>query len=80
AREQPTEAEVVEYFYAQDAAALIMTSESETEYSYLDEAAAIRSDPRFQQYELVKKLGNSAGFPYFQYIYLRKSSLPSITR
>jgi hypothetical protein len=75
ARENPDLKARVDYFFSHHADAVIMTSESGQEYTYLDEALAIRADPRFEQYQLIRVFGNGAEFPYFQWVFLRKSSI-----
>ena len=66
--EQPA---IIDYFYSRKADAIIMSSEDEKRYVYNDEATAIREDFRFSHYKLTKVFGNEAGFPYFQWLYVR---------
>jgi arabinofuranosyltransferase len=72
AKEKPSPGAVRDYFFAQDADAIVLTSESETMYSYIQEAEEIVSDSRFSRYELVVQFGNSASYPYWQRIYILK--------
>ncbi len=72
AQTHPSTEAVVNYFFAVDAAAIVFTSESGDAQSYIDEANAIVSDPRFDRYEWKQTWGNSAGYPYWQRLYLRR--------
>jgi arabinofuranosyltransferase len=73
AQEKPDTASVINYFFNQQADALVMTSQSLTAYNYIPEANQIVKDPRFAAYELVMRWGNSADYPYWQFLYLRKT-------
>lgn len=72
ARELPEEEAVIDYFFAQNANALVMTSESTENYFYIDEAIKIQNDSRFSKYEVAVVYGNSIGFPYAQWIFMKK--------
>jgi len=72
AREQPDSMAVIDYFYQQDAEAVVFTNRSPDRFDYLDEAFSIQRDPRFRNYKLVGTYGNSRGFPYYQLLYYRK--------
>lgn len=74
AREQPDRKEAIDYFFQQNADVVVMTSESAEQYVYVDEAMEIMDDPRFKEFRPKLVLGNRADFPYFQWIFLRKSS------
>jgi hypothetical protein len=73
ARQSPGRQESIDYFFKQNADAVIMSSESGKEYVYLDEARDIMNDPRFQEFELLQVFGNRSDFPYFQWLFVRKS-------
>ncbi len=77
ARQKPDEASIINYFYLQDAEALIFTNLSPDRFDYLDEAFAIQRDPRFENYQLVGSYGNSRNYPYYQFLYFRKDLLDS---
>ncbi|HHG85776.1 MAG TPA: hypothetical protein ENJ82_13595 [Bacteroidetes bacterium] len=72
ARKQPDLEKIVDYFFIQYADAVVMTSESEENYLYIDEAITIYNDPRFADFELAKVFGNSVNYPYAQWVFLRK--------
>lgn len=72
AQQNPSREAVVEYFFQQGADAVIMTSESRDSLLYIDEAMAVAADSRFSDYHLTRQWDNSAGFPYWQRLYLRK--------
>ena len=68
-------ADVVNYFYDSNPGAAVMTSTDATKYDYIEDAVAIVEDTRFEQYTLLKKFENSTGFPYYQFLYIRKDLL-----
>lgn len=69
AKGKPSPEAVIDYFFSQNAAAVVFTSEAFDRFSYLDEAHAIQEDPRFGRYKLVRKFNNSFGYDYFQFVY-----------
>lgn len=75
ARENPDSMAVIDYFYQQDAEAIVFTNRSPDRFDYLDEAFSIQRDPRFRNYQLMGTYGNSRGFPYYQLLYYRKDLL-----
>lgn len=75
ARQHPNRKEAIDYFFQQNADAVIMSSESSVRYSYLDEASEIVADPRFKEFKLLQIFGNAADFPYFQWLFVRESSI-----
>ena len=77
ARQQPDSMEVLNYFFMQDAEAVIFTNLSPDRFDYLDEAFYIQRDPRFKKYQLVGSYGNSRGYPYYQFLYYRNDLLDS---
>ncbi|MBP6722094.1 MAG: hypothetical protein KA239_07220, partial [Bacteroidia bacterium] len=72
AKTKPALPQVLDYFFSIDADAVVMTSQAENEFQYIEEAAAIVSDPRFEVFVLARQWGNSVGFPYWQRVYLRQ--------
>jgi hypothetical protein len=72
AQNKLSNAQVLEYFFKQDADAVVMTSESQDSFSYVPEAMSIVRDPRFRAYRLSRRWGNSVGFPYWQWLYVRE--------
>ncbi|MFN8393252.1 MAG: hypothetical protein U0176_01120 [Bacteroidia bacterium] len=72
AQSKPSTQEVVEYFYSQSPEALVITSWIEDGIEYTDEAMAIVRDPRFKAYQFIRTWGNSAGFAYWQRLYLKQ--------
>jgi hypothetical protein len=72
AQNKPSTEDAATYFFNQGAKAAVMTSESLEVYHYIPEAKAIVDDPRFDRYHLEKQWGNSADYPYWQFLYLRK--------
>lgn len=79
AREKPDASERIEYFFSHNAGVLVFTSEKEEEYSYLPGAHGILEDSRFaENYQLVRKFENGFGFPYYQFIFLRKDLIGDI--
>jgi len=66
--------EVVDYFYSYNPGAAVFTSISLDKLDYGAEAAAITSDPRFAQYQLVKKYPSPLvpSENYNEFVYLRK--------
>lgn len=72
AQSSPSQSQVIDYFYQQEAAAIVMTSEQSDSLVYIPEAMAIAEDSRFDAYEKVAVWGNSAKFPYWQFLYRRR--------
>lgn len=70
---QPNPEVAADYFFSFEAAAAVFTSFKIDEYDYWDEGEAIHADARFKAYELAKVYGNDRSYPYFQFVYLRKS-------
>ncbi len=77
ARMRPDSMSVLNYFYMQDAEAVVFTNLSPDRFNYLDEAFYIQRDPRFKKYQLVGSYGNSRGYPYYQFLYFRNDLLDS---
>lgn len=77
ARQRPDSINTINYFFQQDAEAVVFTNLSPDRFDYLDEAFAIQRDPRFRNYQLVGSYGNSRGFPYYQFLYFRSDLLDS---
>lgn len=72
AREKPSPSQAADYFFQQGADAVVFTSLEADRYEYYEEGEFIQADRRFQQYELARKFGNDRGYPYYQWVYLRK--------
>lgn len=72
AQSKPTTQQAIDYFYACDPHALVMTSWLENEVNYTDEAMAIIGDPRFKSFRFVRSWGNKAGYPYWQRLYVKE--------
>ena len=72
AQSNPSLVEAANYFFAANADAVVLTSQLADAQMYIDEANAIVSDPRFDRYEWKQTWGNSAGYPYWQRLYLRR--------
>ena len=73
--------EIIDYFFAFNAGAVVITSYKPDEvhqpWIYGDEAAAITADPRFERYELVKKYKadvspDHPAYNYYEFVYLRE--------
>lgn len=75
ARFTASEEERINYFFKENPGGAVFTSTSKESYKYIPEAGKIQKDPRFSDYELIQKFGNSANFPYFQYVYVRRDLL-----
>lgn len=71
ARQNPAAKAVADYFFDWDADACVFTSADSSKYTYIGEAEMIVQDPRFSKYTLTRIFGNSADFPYFQFLYMR---------
>jgi arabinofuranosyltransferase len=63
---------IADYFFMQDAVAIVMTSTDPDSISYIDEAMALVSDPRFAAYARDTVLSNQADYPYYQHVFLRR--------
>ena len=74
ARMLHSQTEINDYFFSQNAAAVVMTSESPDTVNYVPEAMAIVRDPRFQQYHRVMVLGNAVGYPYWQFVFFHRAA------
>lgn len=73
AREQPSFQQAADYFFSLNVDALVMTSWSGNEYKYWDEGLAIHNDPRMARYKLAKVFDNGRGYPYTQWVYLKRT-------
>jgi hypothetical protein len=62
----------VDYFFAQQAAAVVFTSFAPDAVQYTDEAAAILDDPRFSAYQLAKVYAARGVDDYFQHLFIQK--------
>lgn len=62
----------IDYFFAQNADAVIFTSHAREAVRYTDEAAAILDDPRFSAYQLVKVYAAEGVDDYFQHLFIQK--------
>ena len=68
-----TEAKIVDYFFAYQAGAVVITSFDQETYAYHDEGMAIYNDPRFaQNYVLIAKFSAGAEINYHQWLFFRK--------
>jgi hypothetical protein len=67
----------VNYFFSKNPGAVVFTTYEWNRVSHGKEADAIVSDPRFENYALVKKYGNSTHRfrDYFQFVFLRRDLL-----
>lgn len=65
----------VNYFFSKQPGAVVFTSYKWNQISHGSEAATITSDPRFGQYALVRKYGNTAKKKYYQFVFLRRDLL-----
>jgi hypothetical protein len=64
--------ERVDYFFSVDPGAVVFTSYDWEDVDHGPEADAIISDPRFENYTLVRKFDNSTGEDYFEFVFLRQ--------
>ena len=62
----------IDYFFAQEADAVVFTSHARETVQYTDEAAAILDDPRFSAYQLVKVYAAEGVDDYFQHLFIQK--------
>ncbi len=62
----------VDYFFAQDADAVVFTSHTQTGVQYTDEARAILDDPRFSDYQFVNVYAAEGVDDYFQHLFIQK--------
>ncbi len=70
ATQHPDQAQVENYFFAQMAAAVVMSSTSSDTIAYIDEAMGIVNDERFQGYAQIATWGNRVEYPYWQHLFL----------
>jgi arabinofuranosyltransferase len=70
ATQHPDQAQVANYFFAQKASAVVMSSTSGDTIAYIDEAMGIVNDARFQGYAQVATWGNRVEYPYWQHVFL----------
>jgi arabinofuranosyltransferase len=67
-----TQPEKVDYFFSKNPGGVVFTSYSIDSVLYIEEAHAILSDARFDNYVLFAKFPTQTDFNYFQFLYLRK--------
>jgi hypothetical protein len=81
AQKQFDSTEIVDYFYSINAGAVVITSydweKIHQPWIYGDEAAAIARDPRFANYQLIKKYRTDISpdhpsYLYYEFLFLRK--------
>ncbi len=65
----------VDYFFSKNPGAVVFTSYNWDCIDHGPEADAITSDPRFENYALVRRFGNSIGRNYFEFVFLRRDLL-----
>lgn len=74
ARPGVTTQDAMDYFFSQNAGAVVFTSRDWNRVDYTDEAAAIVGDPRFQRYSLMRKFRTDRTAikqRYHQFVFLR---------
>jgi hypothetical protein len=72
AMEHPGETAITDYFFAQEADVVVMTSYSDQAIHYTDENQSIVDDPRFSAYDLVRIYRAEGVRDYFQFLFARK--------
>jgi hypothetical protein len=70
ATQHPDQVQVENYFFAQMASAVVLSSTSADSIAYIDEAMGIVNDARFQRYANIATWGNRVEYPYWQHLFL----------
>jgi len=63
------------YFFSKKPGAVVFTTYEWNRVNHGHEATAIISDPRFEDYALVRKFGNTTGLKYYEFVFLRRDLL-----